>query len=1770
MERRLSLYALAPLLALLAAPVPARVTYSGTDGVRANIFASNSQQACLDCHSSTLTGVNRQAAPEEVDFNTYTLATKVPSYYSGNESYRNSVRAKVRAADQVTGYMPAVGRLNDAERALLTAWINDGARDSDVPSISTVPVDNLSKYSVTLRADINENGSDANTAVAGRGVYFLYSTSMATVNGGEGTMTARQNPGGTGSTGGGTSTIRVTQGVSGLSCGTTYYYRVYAVNAVGSSNSATQSFTTSACNTAPAFNNLPSTQSATEETLFTYNLQATDPQGDTVTFCLQSPPAGMVLRNTSTLSEGQTCASPSGLNGRCQIRWTPDDPITTPRTVTVRAGDGGQSGNVCQNGADGAVPASAVLTINVTAVNDVPQITDLNNILNFVEGSAAQIIDSSITLTDPDSTQLNLAEVDLQNGYSAGQDVLGVAVNCASYGLSCLVSGNLLTITGNASLNNYRTVLQAVTYRNTSSNPSVSPRTVRFRVRDTANAYSSYATTTITITAVNDAPVLSGLNNVPNYVEGSSAVVIDSTLTITDVDSTQLDRAEVEISGNFANGQDVLAVGVNCSSYDLSCNYANGMLVITGNASLDTYRLVLQAVSYQNTSQNPSTLVRSVGFRVRDTGGVWSNWSSTSITLTAVNNAPQIVSAAPVAAVQGNPYSYQLVVSDPDDSNNGTDLTFELLQAPAGMTVSPTGLIQWAVPPGSPSGIAVQMRVSDGGEDGAQPALQSWSIQVQSFNYPPVIDSKPPSTAIEKQLYEYQIVVADPDDANNGTDITFTLLDAPPGMTVSSTGLIQWIPGEGGASPWLAVVHVRVADGGEDGAAPAEDSWKILVAPVNDAPVISAGTEVTVIMSEDGDPIPFSLGLVASDPDNGAADMVWSLESLPKYGKVAIEYGGFRARIGYTPENNYNGNDSLTVRVSDGELYTDLLVNIVIEPVNDAPQISSVPVTTATEDVPYQYQATSTDVDGPAAQWSLVSAPNGMSVNASTGLVQWIPGEGGAAPWQAQVILRVSDGELTDQQAFTITITPVNDAPVLAVIPPQSVEELALFSYAAQVTDPDDANDGSSLLWTLSGAPAGMTISNTGVIQWTPPEFSAGSYAVIVQVADGGEDAAVAATQLLDLTVTLQDADGDGVPDYADNCPLVANAGQQDLDDDSIGDACDPDRDGDGIPNDIEELYGLNPDDALDAAADLDGDGISNLDEYLACVDEDEQASSCDAMVVDSVAPVLVVSSLRVPASGYLTDIALTASAEDGVDGVLTAFIYAVDDAGLEPRAASGHVHAFRPGRHSVHWEAMDAAGNRTVVEQQVDVLPQALLGGAQVAGRDQIVPVTVTLNGAAPSYPLSLSFSVQGTALPEVDYRIVDDEFLISAGTQASIDVEVLISGPAQEDRYLDITLTGVDGDGVLGDSLTHRVVLVDRQVAPELSLQITQDGRNGVRVYADQGIVTVYADATDANGDILSFDWSGTDPLLGFTSAQATQSIDPVGLPPGGYQIQVSVSDGVQHTSQQLTLWLEAATPVLTDTVPVYDEDGNVIGEIKADRDSDGDGLTDAEEGYGDSDGDGVPDYLDAIDDPAVLALSLAAPEEALSYALRTETGLTLVVGQAALQAGRVGARLQQRDVPVDTEYVFIGALYDFEIHGLNEARRVASVVVPLVQALPNGAVWRKYQDGVWHTFVVEGADALFSARRVSGECPAIDDDIWVAGLKTGYDCVRLQLSDGGPNDADGLVNGVIRDPSGAAIRRDSVPAGQVPDTKANTVGVWWWMGCVVMLVLWRRRWQ
>lgn len=67
------------------------------------------------------------------------------------------------------------------------------------------------------------------------------------------------------------------------------------------------------------------------------------------------------------------------------------------------------------------------------------------------------------------------------------------------------------------------------------------------------------------------------------------------------------------------------------------------------------------------------------------------------------------------------------------------------------------------------------------------------------------------------------------------------------------------------------------------------------------------------------------------------------------------------------------------------------------------------------------------------------------------------------------------------------------------------------------------------------------------------------------------------------------DADGDGYNHDTDNCPLVSNPIQADLDGDGLGDVCDSDIDGDGLTNDQEITLGTDP-----YNPDSDGDGLTD------------------------------------------------------------------------------------------------------------------------------------------------------------------------------------------------------------------------------------------------------------------------------------------------------------------------------------------------------------------------------------------------------------------------------------------------------------------------------------------------------------------------------------------------------------------------------------------------
>src|SRR5262249_7311828 len=125
------------------------------------------------------------------------------------------------------------------------------------------------------------------------------------------------------------------------------------------------------------------------------------------------------------------------------------------------------------------------------------------------------------------------------------------------------------------------------------------------------------------------------------YTEGDPATAASPALTVTDADDTNLTGATVQITGNYASGQDVLALPVPVGSITGSFTSGTGTLTLSGTDSVGNYQLALRSVTYLNTSSTPSTASRTVSWVASD-ASTNSTPATSTITINAVNNAPAI------------------------------------------------------------------------------------------------------------------------------------------------------------------------------------------------------------------------------------------------------------------------------------------------------------------------------------------------------------------------------------------------------------------------------------------------------------------------------------------------------------------------------------------------------------------------------------------------------------------------------------------------------------------------------------------------------------------------------------------------------------------------------------------------------------------------------------------------------------------------------------------------------------------------------------------------------------------------------------------------------------------------------------------------------------------------------------------------------------------------------------------------------------------------
>ncbi|MCP1829481.1 putative thioesterase [Bradyrhizobium sp. USDA 4532] len=289
--------------------------------------------------------------------------------------------------------------------------------------------------------------------------------------------------------------------------------------------------------------------------------------------------------------------------------------------------------DVTVDASDGTLHSQQTFTIAVV-VDQAPVVT-AGHTLNYTENQAATVIDSAITVTDGDDANLVSATVQITGNYASGQDVLGFTNQNGITGSFNAATGTL-TLTGSSSVANYQAALASVTYINSSDNPSGLARTVTITTND-GTLDSSPVTDTINVTPVNDPPVVTAGHTL-NYTENQAATAFDPAIIVSDVDNTTLTGATVQITGNYANGQDVLAF-TSQNGITGSFNAGTGMLTLTGTASVADYQAALASVTYQNTSDNPSGLARTVTIIAND-GTATSTPVTGTINVTPVNDPP--------------------------------------------------------------------------------------------------------------------------------------------------------------------------------------------------------------------------------------------------------------------------------------------------------------------------------------------------------------------------------------------------------------------------------------------------------------------------------------------------------------------------------------------------------------------------------------------------------------------------------------------------------------------------------------------------------------------------------------------------------------------------------------------------------------------------------------------------------------------------------------------------------------------------------------------------------------------------------------------------------------------------------------------------------------------------------------------------------------------------------------------------------------------------
>jgi Bacterial Ig domain len=286
----------------------------------------------------------------------------------------------------------------------------------------------------------------------------------------------------------------------------------------------------------------------------------------------------------------------------------------------------------------------------------------------------------------------------------------------------------------------------------------------------------------------------------------------------------------------------------------------------------------------------------------------------------------------------------------------------------------------------------------------------------------------------------------------------------------------------------------------------------VTVSAVSDVPLAFADAATT---NEDTAVV---IAVAANDVDPDGQPVIVEATLQPTHGAAVLNADG---TITYTPAANFSGTDSFNYTLRDFEQPTwgsSATVTVTVNPVNDPPDAAG-DAAAANEDtaVILTVLANDVDVDGDALQVTAVTQGSlgAVTLNAND-TVTYTPAANVSGADSFTYTVRDAGGA-TDIATVTVTIAPINDAPV-AVADAATTRENA--STAITVLANDSDVDGNTLTVTsVSNPPGGTAVVNAdNSITYTADANFNGTDTFTYTLSDGQ------GTATGTVTVTVKDA----------------------------------------------------------------------------------------------------------------------------------------------------------------------------------------------------------------------------------------------------------------------------------------------------------------------------------------------------------------------------------------------------------------------------------------------------------------------------------------------------------------------------------------------------------------------------------------------------------------------------------------------------------------------